>query len=107
MPKSRRSQRSQRSRKSKKTYLPKPTRGKMAPYTTFESEAARHKHLNALVKKHGYASTVRDLNLRAIDNKNTNPGVSAKMRKDITYLQHKYRPVHKSKKSRRSRRSKR
>lgn len=95
-----------KSRKSKRTtkvILPHPTPGALGDYTTHDSQSVRRKELEKHVKKIGYASTVRDLNLRATLNKSNAPDASEKMRDDMAYLKKKYRGG--SRKSRKSRKS--
>ncbi|SIP85982.1 Hypothetical protein PACV_268 [Pacmanvirus A23] len=95
------SRKSRKSRKSKaKTLLPKPKPGGLGNYSTKQPAATRRQKLAREVKKHGYKTTVLDLNLRATVNKRQAPEASKKMKQDIQYLR-KHRTSRKSRKSRR------
>lgn len=87
---------------SSKTLLPHPVPGALGEYSTKSSERSRHIELNKAVKKHGYKSTILDLNLRATLNKNQAPDAAKVMRKDMDYLRARGKTP-KSKKSKKSR----
>ncbi len=85
------SRKSKKSRKSKrKVVLPHPEKGAMGKYSTTLPRAKRHSILCGLVNKHGYASVIRDLNLRATLNKH-NKTPHGKMREDMEWLRAEYR----------------
>lgn len=66
-------------------------KGGLSGYRINDPIEKKHKALDKLVKKDGYSTIVKRLNVLAIYNKNRFPTYSNKVRKDITYLQNKYR----------------
>lgn len=79
------------SRSRNKVLLLHPMKGALGKYSTKMSAAARRKILEKKMRELGYASVIRDLNLRATMNKNTNSDASEVMRHDIDYLREEYR----------------
>lgn len=79
-------------KKGGRTYLPHPTSGALGDYSTTYKQAYRRDVLRNQVEKNSYASTMKDLNLRATLNKNKSPHSSEVMRKDMDYLRRTYRP---------------
>lgn len=80
-----RTRKSRRSR-GQRTYLPRPTRGALKPYSTSQGDATRHRILEKKIDELGYTSVIRDLNLRSTMNKGTAPAVSRKMKKDMEWM---------------------
>jgi hypothetical protein len=77
-------------KKSAKKYLPKPTSGALGSYHTGSLMKDRRKELRRLVADIGYASVMRDLNLRTNLMKN-NKSAHDIMKKDMEYLRTEYR----------------
>jgi len=78
-------------RKSAKTILPKPTKGALGDYTTKSPASKRRKSLQKQVREKDYATVIKELNLRAVLNKNTAPEASKKISNDMKYLkQHRH-----------------
>lgn len=86
------SRRSRKSRRggSRKVILPKPTSGSLGDYSTKRPTASRHRELTKRVSRKGYASTVRELSLRATLNKNRAPVASHTMKEDMEWLHSRY-----------------
>ena len=74
-----------------KVLLPHPTKGALGDYRVSLPAAERHRILSRLITRLGYASVVRDLNLRATLLKNKSPTSHDIMRRDMLYLHNKYR----------------
>jgi len=66
-------------------------KGGLAGYRINDPVKQKKQVLDKLVKKDGYSTIIKRLNILAIYNKNKNPSYTAKVRKDISYLQNKYR----------------
>jgi hypothetical protein len=69
--------------------LPKPQKNALEGYSTHQPSKSRRSKLTKLVSKKGYATIIRDLNLRATLSKNKAPGASKKMKSDMKYLKKK------------------
>jgi hypothetical protein len=80
-----------RSKSRSKVYLPHPKKGALSGYSTKLPQAKREKILDKDVKAHGYATTMRELNLIATLNKTNSPTSSKKIRDDMEKLRQKYR----------------
>ena len=72
-------------------------KGGLSGYKINDPLKTKRKVLDILVIEYGYSTIVKRLNILAIYNKNKNPLYSSIIRKDIEYLQNKYR--NKNKKS--------
>ncbi len=84
---SRKSHRSPRSKSSAdKVVLPRPEKGALGDYSTKNPAAERRVSLKKSVRDKGYATTMREINIRATLNKTTNPGIARKMKSDMEYL---------------------
>ncbi|AIB52033.1 hypothetical protein E24_00338 [Faustovirus] len=82
---------SAKKRKGSKTILPKPTKGALGDYTTKSPASKRRKSLQKQVREKDYATVIKELNLRAVLNKNTAPEASKKISNDMKYLkQHRH-----------------
>lgn len=66
-------------------------KGGLSGYRINDPVEKKHQALDKLVKKDGYSTIIKRLNILAIYNKNRFPTYSNKVRKDISYLQNKYR----------------
>lgn len=78
--------------KSGKTILNiKLKKGGLAGYRINDPVKQKQKALDKLVNKNGYSTIVKRLNVLAIYNKNRYPNYTSKVRRDISYLQNKYR----------------
>jgi len=78
--------------KSGKTILNiKLKKGGLSGYRINDPVKQKQQALDKLVKKYGYSTIIKRLNILAIYNKNRYPQYTAKVRKDISYLQNKYR----------------
>lgn len=66
--------------------LPKPQKNALEGYSTKQPSKSRRDKLKRLVKKKGYSTIVRDLNLRANFNKRTAPDANKILREDMKFL---------------------
>jgi hypothetical protein len=76
---------------SSKKVLPKPVKGNLGKYGYFNIKSTnaslRRQALTKGVKKEGYATIIRRVNLIANYNKNTDPKAHAIMKSDIKWIQ--------------------
>ena len=66
-------------------------KGALSGYRINDPVKQKQQALDRLVKKDGYSTIVKRLNILAIYNKNRYPQYASKVRRDISYLQNKYR----------------
>jgi len=64
--------------------------GALAKYHVDDKLKTKRAALDSYIKKDGYATVIRRLNVLSIYNKNRNPKMSEKIRRDISYLQKHY-----------------
>jgi hypothetical protein len=64
--------------------------GALAKYHVDDKLKTKRAALDSYVKKDGYATIIRRLNVLSIYNKNRNPKMSEKIKRDISYLQKKH-----------------
>lgn len=81
--------------KTKSPVRIKVQKGGLEGYSLKLKVVDRKKALDKLVLKHGWGNVVKKLNLLAIYSKNNYPANSLKFRKDMGYVQLKYRPFRK------------
>lgn len=74
-----------------KVRIPITHRGALEGYHVNDLVKDKRKMLDWYVKKDGYSTIIKRLNVLAIYNKNRDPKMSKKVKNDISYLQKKYR----------------
>jgi len=79
-------------------------KGSLPGYTLSMNQKDRRSLLDKLVLEYGWSNIVKKLNVLYVYNKNRYPENAMKFRKDMFYVQKKYRPSI-SRKSRKSRKS--
>ena len=86
-----RSKNGRRTGSRSKVRIPVTRQGALEGYYVHDPVKTKRKMLDWYVKKDGYSTVIKRLNVLAIYNKNRNPKLSKKVQNDISYLQKKYR----------------
>ena len=64
-------------------------KGSLGNYKVKSPAKSRHSSLKKAVKKSGYSTTIKRLNVLAIYNKNQHPEIAKTVKQDIKYVQDK------------------
>lgn len=78
--------------------VPKPKKGQLPSYRLRDLAHDRRKALEKVMRRDGYSTVIKELNVLAILNKNTQPINHKKVRNDMAYLKTHRAAIESSKK---------